>query len=174
MAKLDHLYLIALGSNQRHAQFGAPSNIISQAFEALEMEDVDVFATASIMSSAPVGPSKRIYANSAAILASPLPPPEMLVRLKALERHFGRRISGQNWRSRVLDLDIILWSGGIWTSNIPALAIPHTHMRDRSFVLGPAREIAADWRDPISGFSINHLFHRLNSAKPLDRRNLRH
>jgi 2-amino-4-hydroxy-6-hydroxymethyldihydropteridine diphosphokinase len=132
------------------------------------MEDIDVFATSSIANSKPLGPSNRQYANAAAVLVSDLLPSELLIRLKAIERHFGRRVQGQKWRSRVLDLDIILWSGGIWSSDRPALSIPHIQMRERHFVLGPASEIAADMRDPLSGLQLKHLNHRLNHAKPLD------
>jgi 2-amino-4-hydroxy-6-hydroxymethyldihydropteridine diphosphokinase len=74
----------------------------------------------------------------------------------------------------VLDLDILLWSGGLWISDNPSLAIPHNQMRKRSFVLGPASQIASDWRDPVSGLSIKHLFHRLMQPKPLDALGKRH
>jgi 2-amino-4-hydroxy-6-hydroxymethyldihydropteridine diphosphokinase len=165
---LEHLYLIALGSNQRHATLGPPPRIIEQAFVALEMDDIDVFATSSIIRSTPIGPSHRQYANAVVIIASDLSPPALLTRLKSIEAHFGRRIRGQKWRTRVLDLDIILWSGGIWSGDRPALAIPHHLMPDRHFVLGPANEIAANWRDPISGLTIKHHFHRLMHPNPLD------
>jgi 2-amino-4-hydroxy-6-hydroxymethyldihydropteridine diphosphokinase len=168
------MYLIALGSNQRHPVIGAPIRVLAAAFDALEMEDIDVFTTSNIVSSKPVGPSGRQYANAAAVLVSDLTPPELLIRLKTIEQHFGRRIQGQKWRSRVLDLDIILWSGGIWSSDHPALYIPHIHMRERPFVLGPASEIAADMRDPLSGLQLKHLNHRLNHAKPLDAAKSRH
>jgi 2-amino-4-hydroxy-6-hydroxymethyldihydropteridine diphosphokinase len=165
---LEHFYLIALGSNQRHATLGAPQCIIEQAFVALEMGDIDVFATSRIIRSAPVGPSHRQYANAAVIIASDLSPPALLTRLKSIEAHFGRRVKGQRWRARALDLDIILWSGGIWSGDRPALSIPHPHMGHRHFVLGPASEIAANWRDPLSGFTIKHHFHRLMHPNPLD------
>jgi 2-amino-4-hydroxy-6-hydroxymethyldihydropteridine diphosphokinase len=142
---------------------------LAQAIDALEMPGIDVFTVSSIMSSAPVGPSQRRYANAAAILSSSLSPDKLLLRLHNIEAHFGRVRHGQKWRSRVLDLDIILWSGGIHISNNPALSIPHISMRERSFVLGPANNIAPDWRDPISNLTISQLFHRLNRAKPLDR-----
>jgi 2-amino-4-hydroxy-6-hydroxymethyldihydropteridine diphosphokinase len=165
---LEHFYLIALGSNQRHTTLGPPQRIIEQAFIALEMGDIDVFATSRIIRSAAVGPSLRQYANAAAIIASDLSPPALLTRLKSVEAHFGRRIKGQKWRARVLDIDIILWSGGIWSGERPALAIPHRQMHHRHFVLGPAHEIAANWRDPVSGFTIKHHFHRLMHPIPLD------
>lgn len=156
MAK-QHLYLIGLGSNQRHPVLGPPERVLAEAFVALEMTDIDVFAQSHIVSSAPIGPSSRRYANAAAIIASPLNPPALLTRLHEIEAHFGRERRGQPWQARIIDIDIILWSGGMWVSSNPALAIPHTHMRSRSFVLGPASEIAPDWRDPVSGLALRHL-----------------
>jgi 2-amino-4-hydroxy-6-hydroxymethyldihydropteridine diphosphokinase len=147
---------------------------LTEAFDALEMDDIDVFDTSKIVTSKPVGPSQRIYANAAATISSDLDPLRLLIRLKAIEHHFGRRHRGQSWRPRVLDLDIILWSGGIYSSDDPALAIPHPHMCKRGFVLGPAAKIAPDWHDPVSGFAIKHLFHRLNRPKPLDASDLHH
>lgn len=71
-----------------------------------------VEAAAPIMSSAPIGPSLRRYANSAVLIATDLPPDELLGLLKDIERRFGRSRRGQRWSSRVLDLDLVLWSGG--------------------------------------------------------------
>jgi 2-amino-4-hydroxy-6-hydroxymethyldihydropteridine diphosphokinase len=164
----QHLYLIALGSNQRHRLIGAPKHVLENAIAALEMPGIDVFAVSPTIASRPIGPSQRQYANSAAILASDLDPPALLHHLQAIEAHFGRERRGQRWRARVLDLDIILWSGGIWVSGTPALAIPHPAMQKRAFVLGPAQKIAADWIDPIKCKSIKQIFHCLNRRKPLD------
>jgi 2-amino-4-hydroxy-6-hydroxymethyldihydropteridine diphosphokinase len=157
-----------LGSNQRHSLLGAPASIIEHALGALEMPGIDVFARSPIIASRPIGPSTRRYANATAILSTALDPDALLDRLQEIEQHFGRSRSGQRWRSRTLDLDIILWSGGIWISDSPRLSIPHAHMRLRSFVLKPAANIAPDWRDPISGLAIKHLVNRLNRPKPLD------
>jgi 2-amino-4-hydroxy-6-hydroxymethyldihydropteridine diphosphokinase len=165
----QQLYLIALGSNQRITHIGGPSEIVGQAFAALETADIDVFAVSPIIASKPIGPSKRRYANAAALIATQLDPPALLQRLKAIEAHFGRERRGQRWQARTLDLDIILWSGGIWLSDNPRLAIPHIAMRNRIFVIGPAAAIAPDWRDPLSGLTIRQIFHRLNRSKPLDR-----
>ena len=157
--KSTHLYVIALGSNQRHELAGSPRNMIEQAIEALEMPDIDVFAQSSVIESTAIGASSRRYANAVAVIASDLEPPALLQRLQSVETHFGR----------TLDLDIVLWSGGIWSGERPALAIPHAAMRERNFVLGPATEIAPDWRDPLTGLTVRQLFHRLNRPKPLDR-----
>ena len=133
------------------------------------MEDIDVFARSAIIGSMPLGPSLRRYANAAAIVSTALSPPALLTRLHDIEQHFGRIRRGQAWRSRTLDLDILLWSGGIWAGSDPHLSIPHPAFRIRSFVLSPAAMIAPDWRDPVTGLTIRQLQSRFNRPKPLDR-----
>jgi 2-amino-4-hydroxy-6-hydroxymethyldihydropteridine diphosphokinase len=131
------------------------------------MDDIDVFTQSAIIDSAPLGPSQRRYANAAAIISAELSPPTLLRRLHDIERHFGRVRRGQAWQARTLDLDILLWSGGMWADG--DLAIPHPALRSRNFVLTPAAMIAPDWRDPVTGLTIRQLQSRFNRPKPLDR-----
>ena len=112
-----------------------------------------------VLLSDPVGPSRRRYANSAAVVETALAPPELLAVLKRVERAFGRRAGGQRWASRVLDLDIILWSGGAFAS--PDVTVPHRLFRTRDFVLAPAAAIAPSWRDPATGLTVRQLRARL-------------
>ncbi len=168
--KNDHLYLIALGSNQRHSFLGSPAQMLEHAVAALEMADISVFRQSRIINSSPLGPSLRSYANAVLVVVSPLNPSQLLAQLQQIENHFGRHRLGQKWRARTLDLDIILWSGGIWTSDTPVLSIPHSQWKNREFVLGPAAEIAPGWRDPVSSLTIKQLFHRFMHPKPLDRK----
>jgi 2-amino-4-hydroxy-6-hydroxymethyldihydropteridine diphosphokinase len=147
---------------------------VEQAIAALETGEIDVFAVSQTIRSPAIGPSRRCFANAVAIISTGLSPPDLLMQLQAIETHFGRLQRGQRWQARTLDLDIILWSGGIWASDRPALSIPHMEMRKRHFVLAPACQIAPDWSDPLSGLTIRQLFHRLNHAKPLDRSTKRH
>lgn len=160
-------YAIALGSNRPHHRHGRPGAILSAALSALEAEDLHVVALSPVISTPPIGPSRRIFANAAAIVATALAPPDLLQRLKRLERDFGRR-SCRRWGERTLDVDIILWSGGRWRS--PHLQIPHGAFRERSFVLDPLARIAPRWRDPHSALSVRHLLARLKKPKPVDRR----
>ncbi|MEL6738190.1 MAG: 2-amino-4-hydroxy-6-hydroxymethyldihydropteridine diphosphokinase [Pseudomonadota bacterium] len=160
---MSELYLIAIGSNARVPGIGDPRRVVAAAFEALEAHGAKLLACGAIIDSAPIGPSLRRYANSACVVESALSPPELLRRLQSLEHQFGRTRNqrrGQRWRARALDLDIILWSGGVWAS--PDLTIPHREMRGRDFVLGPASAIAGHWRDPVSGLSLAHLRARLS------------
>ena len=108
------LYAIGLGSNRRHARHGDPRRILLAALDALESEDIEPVDASPIITSEPLGPSRRRYANAVALVASWLSPPEMLERLQQIEADFGRR-TGQRWSARTLDLDILLWSEGAWS-----------------------------------------------------------
>jgi 2-amino-4-hydroxy-6-hydroxymethyldihydropteridine diphosphokinase len=152
-------YLIALGSNRRHVRHGAPRRVLAAALEQLAAKGLAVEARSPAIESAPVGPSLRRYANGAALVATSLEPPALLVLLKDVERAFGRRSGGQRWGGRVLDLDIVLWSGGAWSS--PRLTVPHREFRKRGFVLDPATAIAPRWRDPVTGLTLRQLRARL-------------
>lgn len=164
-------YLIALGSNQRHHRHGAPVAVLGAALDALCSFEIKVKRAAKVLQSAPLGPSRRRYANSAALIKTDLNPPELLALFKQIEHVFGRRDGGQRWNSRVLDLDIILWSGGPWCS--PGLTIPHPEFRIRDFVLRPALRIAPDWRDPLTALTLRQLHarhsRRLTRPRPLPR-----
>lgn len=167
--KSSFFYLIAIGSNQRLPHIGGPRKIVEQAIAALEIAEIDVFHHSTTMMSRPIGPSMRSYANAAAIIETNLAPDALLHQLHAIEYHFGRQRLGQRWRARTLDLDILLWSGGLWVSSDPSLIIPHRELAQRDFALGPACQIAADWYDPSSRLTMRQLFHRLKRPKPLDR-----
>ncbi|APG62875.1 2-amino-4-hydroxy-6-hydroxymethyldihydropteridine diphosphokinase [Sphingorhabdus lutea] len=167
------LYIIALGSNQYLPKYGGPDKILMRAAEILECDEIDVLSFSKIITSRAIGPSKRNYANAAALICTPLPPQKLLRHLKNTENLFGRKSRkgadiGQKWRSRPLDLDIITWSGGCFVGDSPSLIIPHPMMTNRDFVLGPAAQIAGKWRDPHSGFSISQIFFQKNRSKPLD------
>lgn len=152
-------FLIALGSNQRHVRHGPPRKIISAALAAIEQQGLHILKGSTTLSSRPIGPSSRTYANAAAVIKTGLDPSELLVLLKFIESRFGDR-RGQRWSQRVLDLDIILWSEGVFSSDDPQLTIPHPMMRERPFVLRPAAEIAAKWRDPLTGLTIAQIASR--------------
>jgi 2-amino-4-hydroxy-6-hydroxymethyldihydropteridine diphosphokinase len=153
-------YAIALGSNRR-SRHGSPAETLRAAIAAL---DADIVST--IRATPALGPAGRSFANAVAIVESALAPDELLAELKAIERGFGRR-PGKRWGPRVLDLDIILWSGGAWGG--PGPIVPHPAFRERDFVLEPLAEIAPDWRDPLTGASVRQLLARLTAPRPVPR-----
>lgn len=153
-------YAIAVGSNRR-GRHGDPAAEVRAALAA-----VGAGAFAPVIVSAPLGPSIRRFANTVALVESALAPPALLARLKAIEHAFGRR-RGRRWGARVIDLDIVLWSGGQWRS--PGLTIPHAAFRARDFVLQPLLRLAPGWRDPVTGLAVRHLAARLTRPRPVPR-----
>jgi 2-amino-4-hydroxy-6-hydroxymethyldihydropteridine diphosphokinase len=141
--------------------------VLAEALRELEREGMTVVAAAPVLLTDPIGPSLRRYANSAAVIETGLEPPQLLALLKRVERQFGRRPGGQRWISRVLDLDIVLWSGGPFVE--PGLTVPHPLFRLRAFVLEPAARIAPAWRDPVTGLTVRQLHARLTRLGRLRR-----
>lgn len=145
-------YVIALGSNRR-GRHGTPIDEVRAGIAVLG----PVRATSPILTTAPLGPSIRRFANAAVLIDSAEDPPALLARLKRIEREFGRR-AGRRWGPRVIDLDIVLWSGGRWSG--PGLIVPHAAFRDRRFVLDCVVRIVPGWRDPLTNRTIRQLAHR--------------
>ena len=156
MGGATNLYAIGIGSNRRHGRFGRPSGVVEAAIARLD-QDFGLFNASPIVLNPALGHAGREFANAVALIESDLDPPAMLRRLKAIEGEYGRR-GGRRWGCRVLDLDVIAWSGGKWRSR--RLNVPHPAIGKRSFVLGPLAAIAPNW--PICGaLTAHHLAHRL-------------
>ena len=156
------IYAVAIGSN-RYGKHGRPEAEVRAAIAALKGK----VSASPVLTSAPLGPSARRFANAVALVETKAPPETMLHRLKAIESDFGRR-PGQRWGARVIDLDIILWSGGAWHG--PALTIPHIAYRARTFVLAPLAQLAPNWRDPFTHLTARQLLVRLTRRRALPRR----
>ena len=161
MPGATHLYAIAIGSNRSHGSFGRPTGVVEAAVARLE-EEFGLFDASPIIMNPAHGGAGRNFANAVALIEANLEPFQMLSRLKALEREFGRR-RGRRWGPRVLDLDIALWSGGKFRSR--RLRIPHPELQRRGFVLQPLLAIAPQWR--IGALRVRHIAHRLARRPPL-------
>jgi 2-amino-4-hydroxy-6-hydroxymethyldihydropteridine diphosphokinase len=161
VASTTHLYAIAIGSNRPHGRHGRPAGVVEAAIARLD-RDFGLFDASPIVLNAAHGGAGRDFANAVALVESELDPPDMLGRLKAIEREFGRR-RGKRWGPRVLDLDVALWSGGKWRSR--RLTVPHRQLGKRSFVLNPLAAIAPNWlvEGPLTA---RHLAHRLARRAP--------
>lgn len=161
MSRPKHLYAIAIGSNRCHGRFGRPAGVVAEAIARLD-RDFGLFDASAILLNPADGLAGRDFANAVAIVESSLDPAAMLEALKAVEREFGRR-PGRRWASRVLDLDLVAWSGGTFRS--ARLTIPHAALEQRGFVLEPLASIAPGWR-LRGGLTVRHLAHRLARRAP--------
>lgn len=159
---MPHLYAIAIGSNRPDGRHGRPPQVVAAAIAALDAA-FGLFDSSPIILNPAHGPAGRDFANAVALVESDLAPPAMLAALKALEREFGRR-PGKRWGPRVLDLDLIAWSGGKWRSH--GLAVPHPLAAVRPFVIQPLAAIAPDWRIDGRFTARQHAF-RTSRRRPV-------
>jgi 2-amino-4-hydroxy-6-hydroxymethyldihydropteridine diphosphokinase len=162
MSDATHLYAIAIGSNRPHGHHGRPANVVGAAITRLEAE-FGLFDASPILLNPAIGGAGRDFANAVTLIESGLDPSAMLAALQKLEREFGRR-PGRRWGARVLDLDILSWSGGRFDS--PSLTIPHPRLATRPFAIGPLAMIAPEWR-LIGTLTARHLATRLARRRAL-------
>lgn len=94
------------------------------------------------------------FINAVAAINTPASPWEVWNSVRSVEKEFGRE-RNLRWEARRIDLDILLYDDvRIWT---PHLKIPHPRMCMRRFILLPAVDVAQDWVDPVSTWTIGQL-----------------
>jgi 2-amino-4-hydroxy-6-hydroxymethyldihydropteridine diphosphokinase len=166
MTMLSSLYAIAIGSNRGGLGASRPEAQVRAALVALDAGPLRLLDAAPIITTRPLGPAQRRYANTAALVASRLAPDELLDHLHGIEADFGRT-RARRWGPRRLDLDLILWSEGSFAGG--GAFVPHPEFRARAFVLTPLSIIAPEWRDPVTGATVRHFPPRAAPPKPVDR-----
>ena len=185
-----HTGLIALGSNQRHADH-APRDIMDAAVKAMPGNGLNVMARSRLYRSPAFPPgSGPDYVNAAVAVETTLNPVEVIALLHRIEAEFGR-VRRERWAQRVLDLDLLALDDAIlpdvtgwrvWADmpleeqmrRTPEQAIlPHPRLQERAFVLVPLNDIAPDWRHPVTGATVSGMLAALDSQdiaalEPLD------
>jgi 2-amino-4-hydroxy-6-hydroxymethyldihydropteridine diphosphokinase len=98
------------------------------------------------------------FLNAAVGATTELAPHDLLTAVKLIETEVGRRPT-YLYGPRVVDVDILFY--GDEQIETPDLIIPHALLRERSFVLRPLLDIAADFVDPVTGKTVRELFELL-------------
>ena len=88
----------------------------------------------------------------------------LLAMLHKVEEDYGR-VRGTVNAARVIDLDLLDYRGEERHGGSAGLILPHPRMHQRAFVLYPLRDLAPDWRHPVSGASIDSLIAALDTAQ---------
>lgn len=146
---------IALGANLGHRRAALDFAVgrLSQVFPGL--------VVSQYIETEPEGDGLQdqpLYLNAVAVGETALPASEILDRLLAIERAYGRERPYPG-AARTLDLDLILLGDAIEIT--PSLSVPHPRFRERFFVLGPLAEIAPDLVDPVTGLKVWELLRNL-------------
>ncbi len=104
---------------------------------------IQVSAVSTLIETEPVGGEPQgKFLNGAVQIQTDLMPNDLLLALKNIERRCGRQKAETN-SPRTLDLDILLYDDIVIVEG-KTLSIPHPRMAERSFVLEPLAQIAAE------------------------------
>ncbi len=128
---------IGLGGN-----VGTHEAIVERFVRAREaIAQLGAVRSASLYRTAPIGPSKQHFLNSALSLRAPdMQPRELIETLLEIERLLGRdRAREARWGPRTLDLDVLVWDDRVIRT--PELEVPHPRLVERRFALAPLAEL---------------------------------
>ena len=142
---------IGIGSNLGDRRLNLEQSVGSIALKA-----GSVIMQSGIYETEPWGfSSDSSFLNMVIKVETGLEPEELLFQLLDIEKEMGRVRTGKGYRSRVIDLDILLYDDLVINSG--ELVIPHPLLHKRMFVLEPLCEIAPDFVHPVLNKTIAEL-----------------
>ena len=108
------------------------------------------------------------FRNQVLVVESELEPMQVLDVVNDIERRLGRdraveqmekSATGARYASRSIDIDMLFYDDLVVESE--RLTLPHPRIAEREFVLEPLTEVAAWWRHPVSGVSVQQMYDEL-------------
>jgi len=93
------------------------------------------------------------FVNAVAAVRTLLSPRDLLEQVQEVEARIGR--TGGHGEPREVDVDIVAL--GTVLMDRPELTIPHPRYHLRAFVLLPLREVAPDFRCPLTGRRLEEM-----------------
>jgi 2-amino-4-hydroxy-6-hydroxymethyldihydropteridine diphosphokinase len=156
--------LVALGANLPGPNGEPPSAMCAWAVSELgKLPGLAVTGVSHLYETAPDPPSGQPnYVNGAARLEGSAKPEALLAMLHEIEARAGRVRTTQN-AARPLDLDLIAMDGLVRDA-APILPHPRAHLR--AFVLSPLRDVAPEWRHPLTKLTPAEMLAALPGGPP--------
>ncbi len=158
-----HTAYIGIGSNLE-----SPAENCLRAVERLNTHsDLTLIARSSLYQSEPFGITDQDwFVNSVVQLTTYLSPEDLLRACLSIEQSMGRTRT-EKWGPRIIDLDILFYDDLILKQE--GLEIPHSGIAERSFVLAPMNEIAAEFIHPKLKKPIQTLLMEIPNPQQVNR-----
>ena len=139
MSKGPLQYILGLGSN-----LGDRADLIAQAISRLgDLPGVRILAVSDAVDSDPVGYADQPnFLNLCLAISCDFNPDELLARTAEIELQLGRERTSNRNGPRTLDIDLLFYEGGVWSS--PTATLPHLRWSSRGFVVFPLRNLLQD------------------------------
>ena len=145
------MIVILLGSN-----LGNRQKYLDQASDLIERRIGRIVLSSSVYETEPWGfNDSDFFLNKVACLDSSPEPEILLENLMQIETDIGRKRTGIQYVSRLIDLDILFYEDRIIKSK--DLEIPHPKLHLRKFTLIPLNELFQDFIHPELGKTMKEL-----------------
>jgi 2-amino-4-hydroxy-6-hydroxymethyldihydropteridine diphosphokinase len=148
---MEKIIFLGLGTN-----LGDREKNLSMAVDRIGEEIGKVIRCSSVYETEPWGfQSENRFLNMVVKAGSSLRPSGLLGRILMIEAQLGRLRSGKGYKSRTIDIDILLYGSEVIKKE--ELEIPHPRIPVRKFVLEPLCEIAPDMIHPVLKVTFTEL-----------------
>lgn len=145
------IVFLGIGTN-----LGNRENNLENAIASIGLSIGPVLMSSSIYDTEPWGfQSEEEFLNMVVKLETDLAPVVLLERIHTIESLLGRVRGPEQFSSRVIDIDILLYEDMIIDED--NLKIPHPLLQERRFVLVPLCEIGAELLHPVLKKTIEEL-----------------
>lgn len=130
-----------------------------------KIDGVSGLRTSRLFETPPIGgPGEQdTFLNAIGVFETQASARDVLGMLQELEADLGRQ-RRRRWDARSIDLDVVLH--GNLVGGATGLVVPHPRYTARRFVLVPACDVAAHFRDPRFGWTLGDLAAHLDADVP--------
>lgn len=151
---MEKAVFLGLGTN-----LGDREKNLSMAVKRIGEEIGTVTDCSSVYETEPWGfRSENPFLNMVVRVRTSLRPSGLLGRILMIEAQLGRLRSGKVYKSRTMDIDILLYGTDVIRKE--DLEIPHPRIAVRRFVLEPLCELAPGMKHPVLKVTFSELLEK--------------